>query len=200
LLYNQSGLNQEVVVKRTKITFLALVAAVLSPMAANAVPIPPGPATQLMGELNILGQDYVVSVLGDGHGAPGQQSFSILAPSITFTTESAARAAGEALLLAFPGADWQPWRNNNAAGGNGGRIAFWADSDVYHYLTIPLDNNVNPSGNRVPPYFIQPIADPNFFTFIQFTAVDVSVPEPGTLALFGIGLLGMGLSRRRKKI
>ena len=28
----------------------------------------------------------------------------------------------------------------------------------------------------------------------------VSVPEPGTLALFGIGLFGMGLTRRRKKI
>ena len=25
------------------------------------------------------------------------------------------------------------------------------------------------------------------------------VPEPGTLALFGIGLFGMGLTRRRKK-
>lgn len=32
-----------------------------------------------------------------------------------------------------------------------------------------------------------------------FTVDFVSVPEPGTLALFGIGLFGIGLARRRKK-
>jgi hypothetical protein len=33
---------------------------------------------------------------------------------------------------------------------------------------------------------------------LRFDAAQV--PEPGTLALFGIGLLGMGLARRKKKV
>ena len=36
-------------------------------------------------------------------------------------------------------------------------------------------------------------------TLFNFSAGSTAVPEPGTLALLGIGLLGMGLTRRRKK-
>lgn len=34
---------------------------------------------------------------------------------------------------------------------------------------------------------------------LHFEAGDESIPEPGTLAIFGIGLLGLGLARRRGK-
>ena len=38
------------------------------------------------------------------------------------------------------------------------------------------------------------------FRMDNLSFVTVSVPEPGTLALLGIGLVGMGLARRRKKV
>ena len=180
------SLNREVALKISKHTFVALVIALLAPLAANAIPI-----TQVVGNVNILGQDYVVSVLGDDMGDSFNQTYNALAPTITFDNLPDATEAGQALLEAFgPLFDWQPWMDDR----DGGRIVWKESPNTYHYLTLCCD------GVDVNGPFNFGRDDANVFTFIQFSAVEESIPEPGTLALFGLGLFGIGISRRRKKI
>jgi hypothetical protein len=171
--------------KCTNSTYLALVTILFSPMAANA-----GPIEIEVGMANILGTDYSVSLLADDGGDLSLQSFNALAPTITFTTLTDAMAAGAALISAF-GADfdWSPFIGTGAEYPTGGRIAYESDATSYSYVTI---NDLNP-GDQLGPFTTSRDAG-NYFSYIQFS----TVPEPGTLALLGIGLFGMGLARRKK--
>lgn len=167
-------------------SLLALVAVLLTPLAANGDPI-----EIEVGTAEILGVDYLVSLIADDQGDYDAQSFNALAPSITFTSYDDAVAAGTALLAAF-GADfdWSPFIGTGPEYPTGGRIPYSLSETTYDYITI---NDLSP-GDLLGP-FTQPLDAGNFFSYIQFQ----EVPEPGTLALLGIGLFAMGISRRRKK-
>jgi len=86
----------------------------------------------------------------------------------------------------------------------------WSNGDTFSYEnfaanepnnTGPLSEdyfvmNWNAPGNWNDCYNIDNCGSKNGFRGI----IETTVPEPSTLALFGLGLAGMGLTRRRKKI
>jgi hypothetical protein len=150
------------------------------------------PMTQPVGNSTILGTTYDVSVLGNFFGS---QSFNQLRPTITFTSLADATAAGNTLKATFGSTyDWNPFDGSVS----GGRIAYIVGPTSYDYVSLCVTES-GCSASSVNGPLTLGRDDDNSFTFIQFAATRVAVPEPSTLMLFCAGWAGAAALRRRKK-
>lgn len=154
---------------------LALSAVILNAQAATSTAI---------GEVSILGTNYKVSLLSDANYE--SQSFTNLAPTITFTNLSDAQAAASALLAKFGSSyNWNPTCIDCY---DGVRVAYGFDATDYDFVTVVDASTFGP--------FQLPSNEGNAFSFAQFTT---AVPEASAapMMLVGLGVIGAIALRRR---
>jgi len=202
--------------KTTKRTFLALVVVLLSPMAANADLVDNGDGTVTDDDLGLMwlqtpGPDadssdalaWADSLDFAGYDdwrLPSGLGFDTGVPDLLFfsTNNEFGHLYGTELSNPanlgdiVPLLDYNPLWFWTGTPGNGTHplVFFWS----FDGLWLLDDDHINITSDSI-----------LHATAVRSFDVDddddvVTVPEPGTLALFGIGLLGMGLSRRRKKV
>lgn len=207
---------------RTRIIMTALL--VFTPFVANADRIIDG-SGRLLGatNVNVDGALYNV-VFADGtcidvfSGCGGASAF-------TFDNGVDAVAASQALFdqvlldVAEGMFDTNPYLTNYCipyTGGNpdlvvcGVTTAYGIDAASGEVMIAFADNwGTNPMGGTDLAYDVGPFipvdydlgpSNPDGFAELNIWAVWTPVPEPGTFALLGLGLCGMGLMRRRPKV
>jgi hypothetical protein len=142
--------------------FLTLLAVLLSPMAANAIPI-----TTSVGGYDVTTIDGIYADV-----------FDLLKEQVWWGNGNLAAEFSDlvGISLGFPN--------------NGNLGPFYLVGEVYGKVWC----SANLCSSEGTTNFSSWDGNPNSYTW----AVANKVPEPGTLALFAIGLFGMGLARRKK--
>ena len=171
---------------RTKSTYLAVLAVLLSPIAANADPI-------------LFDIDF---------GAQGAGTFTIDSSFLAAVPASGTYFGPVGSVMSFDALVGGILFDTILASGNGGFSNFFAAVNgqvsgvTQGYFTSSTTPGAllrtNTCGGIPCSSFYLDAAEREFT--LEYTVSMRAVPEPGTLALLGLGLFGMGLARRRHKI
>ena len=190
--------------KTKKSTFLALI--LLLPMAANADPISyiysGFNASGSLGGVNFASEDFVITALADTDNigpwafATGQNTHTSATIEINGFSIATVLTASHSWYISGLLGLGQDLSINWMTFVDGALTDYDLSASIGPIFgtvsNVDQFNNVSTSAGILS------------FTDVSlqgsFQAIAHSLPEPGTLALLGIGLFGMGLSRRRKKI